>query len=145
MYTGIIYISSATVTFDGDSLCELAEHAQKRNAELDVTGYLFFDDGQFIQYIEGPRKSTVDLMGRIEHDSRHEVRKVLTDHEVAQRRFPDWRMARVTVRSMISLELVLREHLALISSLPQQVGIEESSVWRMVQSLSESRSRVQLA
>lgn len=145
MHTGIIYLSTASVPFDEAALVDLARHAERRNAELEVTGYLFFEKGQFIQYVEGPRGPTVDLMGRIEQDDRHQVRKVFTDHEVSQRRFPNWRMRRVTGRSLISLERVLREHLELISMLPEGITMDDANVWRIVESLSRCRNQLQPA
>jgi hypothetical protein len=142
MLTGIVYLSSALAPFDEKALRELAEHAQRRNRELDVTGYLYFEQRQFIQYIEGPSEPVTALMQRIAADRRHDVRITLEDRDLGVRRFPDWSMRHVTNASMVSLEQILRDHLSLVMSLKPASALEPSTVWRMVDTLSQNRARL---
>ena len=142
MLTGIVYLSSALAPFDERALRELAEYAQQRNRELGVTGYLYFEQRQFIQYIEGPDEAVAALMQRIAEDHRHEVKVTLYDREVAARRFPDWSMRYVTNASMISLEQILRDHLSLVMALRPASSMEPATVWRMVDALSRNRAQL---
>lgn len=142
MLTGIVYLSSALAPFDEKALRELAEHAQRRNRELGVTGYLYFEQRQFIQYIEGPDEAVTALMQRIADDRRHDVRITIHDRHVEQRRFPDWSMRHITNASMISLEQILRDHLSLVMSVRPATTLEPSTVWRMVDTLSQNRACV---
>ena len=143
--TGIVYLSSALAPFDEKALRELADHAQQRNRELDVTGYLYFEQRQFIQYIEGPDEAVTGLMQRISEDNRHEVKITLYDRSVEERRFPDWSMRYITNASMISLEQILRDHLSLVMALKPANSMEPSTVWRMVDAVSRNRSQLQPA
>ena len=145
MLTGIVYLSSALAPFDEKALRELAEHAQQRNRELDITGYLYFEQRQFIQYIEGPDEAVTGLMQRISEDHRHEVKITLYDRAVEERRFPDWSMRYITNASMISLEQILRDHLSLVMALKPANSMEPATVWRMVDALSRNRSQLQPA
>lgn len=141
MLTGIVYLSRALAPFDDKALRELAEHAQRRNRELNVTGYLYYEQQQFIQYIEGLDETVNSLMARIAEDRRHNV-KITLYRPVEHRRFPNWHMRHVTNASMISLEQILRDHLSLVMSLRPATSLEPSTVWRIVDGLSRNRARI---
>ena len=64
----LIYISSATHHISKAEFEELAAHAQKKNAELGITGTLAFKDGNFMQVIEGEQESIALLFAQIMHN-----------------------------------------------------------------------------
>lgn len=92
----LVYISQAeTPAGEIDSLLEnVRQQAARRNPRLGVTGALWFQDGCFLQALEGPRSSLEALYGIIALDARHR-RPLLLEHAPAeQRTFPQWMLCR---------------------------------------------------
>jgi hypothetical protein len=140
---GIVYVSRALVPFGPEELDALASRAAERNAELGVTGYLFFEKDRFIQYIEGEGDAVRGLMTRIEQDPRHEVLNQLFG-EVAERRFPAWSMQRLQQHDLaeIRLERPLSDYLLFTAPAAHRTENWSDTVWRMVQTLSKFRNRL---
>ncbi len=87
-----VYSSSAVQQLNDDELRKLSVLADLRNRQLDITGLLFYSGKSFIQYLEGPRDSLLNLIQSLEADDRHQIehRSWLTprDHRI----FPGWGM-----------------------------------------------------
>lgn len=86
----LTYKSVATVTPRASDLDLLAAKARARNRSLDVTGMLLFEDGRFLQTLEGPPKAVAELWSSIKRDGRHSHIEVLSEHMAAARLFSDW-------------------------------------------------------
>lgn len=71
---------------------KIRKSAKETNSELDITGVLFFHDGQFLQIIEGEEENLHKLMEKIESDPRHISIEYLIDKPVKERGFSNWRM-----------------------------------------------------
>lgn len=131
----LIYISKANVDFDDDTLLVLAERAAARNAEYEITGYLWFKKGQFVQYLEGEGTALDTLMLRIKEDERHQVL-----HQVEApldcQRFPDWHMRYLNSVCEISLDSILSDQLLLLNTAYQTDEILVNGVWRIVDSIA---------
>ena len=61
-----------------------------RCGPLGVTGMLLFEDGCFLQTIEGPPVAVSELWASIQRDGRHNHIEVLSEHMAAARLFSDW-------------------------------------------------------
>ncbi len=70
----------------------IKETAKIKNRELQITGALFFHDGQFLQIIEGKEDRLRNLMALIEKDDRHCELDYLIDTPVEKRGFSEWNM-----------------------------------------------------
>ncbi|WP_086607863.1 BLUF domain-containing protein [Erythrobacter donghaensis] len=88
--TCLTYKSIATAAPRASDLDVLASQARARNRSLDVTGMLLFEDGCFLQTLEGPPKAVAQLWSSIERDGRHQHIEVLSEHMTAARLFSDW-------------------------------------------------------
>ncbi|MEM1132555.1 MAG: BLUF domain-containing protein [Pseudomonadota bacterium] len=88
----LLYSSHATSVFDVSELDQLVSKAQQRNQRMGVTGAVFYENGRFLQWLEGPIDSLDRLYDDIGHDNRHtDIEMVcygLTDHRL----FSDWNM-----------------------------------------------------
>lgn len=88
----LLYRSRATTDFDDAHIDALVSRARLRNHERDVTGALYFDEGQFMQWLEGPASTIIRLFGHIGRDRRHTDLEVLSFGQTPQRVFGDWNM-----------------------------------------------------
>jgi hypothetical protein len=89
----VTYVSAARSLFSDIEIENLLRRSRTANAAIDVTGLLLYWDGNFLQYIEGPQAPVEKLLDRIRLDPRHGGLIVLDKTAIAERAFPDWRMA----------------------------------------------------
>lgn len=89
----VVYLSSAVGQLTEDQLDELLHAAREKNLERRITGVLFHDEGNFMQYFEGPPEAVEALFASIERDPRHHNIIVLTRESRCGRVFPEWTMA----------------------------------------------------
>ena len=74
---------------EGD-LERLVKHARERNRNLGVTGMLLYENGRYLQTLEGPPAGLQTVWSSICRDDRHRDIEVLTEHVVSSRLFSDW-------------------------------------------------------
>ena len=88
----IVYKSVATQHFSKRSLLDLLHQSRGYNHLDDITGLLMFDDGHFLQVVEGPDEAVGQLLVRLKNDTRHGQFQIHQDSLTDDRLFPDWRM-----------------------------------------------------
>lgn len=88
----LIYISSAVKQLNYDELSSLLREARESNRERGITGLLLYQDGTFMQMLEGERAAVQELFGKISKDSRHVGVHVVHEGEIERRNFDDWSM-----------------------------------------------------
>lgn len=86
----LTYKSTATSSPGSADLQALVGKARTRNRSLGVTGMLLFEDGCFLQTLEGPPDKLDALWASIKRDTRHDHIEVLSEHIVPARLFSDW-------------------------------------------------------
>jgi hypothetical protein len=88
-----VYCSHATSAMTTADIPRIIQSAQKRNAEMEITGMLTYGGGMFLQWLEGPHHFVHELMDRIRQDPRHDC--VLQLHSLSglqNRLYPGWSM-----------------------------------------------------
>lgn len=93
----LIYSSEARSGLAQDDVFRIVEQSARNNPSSDITGFLLYRGGRFLQLIEGPLMALEMLLARLAQDDRHHDLQVLSRLPVAQRSFPRWRMRRVGV------------------------------------------------
>ena len=88
----IIYASSAVKLFTNEEIIELLQKSQENNEKIGITGMLLYNDGNFIQVIEGPDDAVRALYNKIKQDSRHDNVVLLGQDPIHERQFPQWTM-----------------------------------------------------
>lgn len=88
----LTYKSMATASPSAADLETLVGRARARNRGLSVTGMLIYEDGNFLQTLEGPPEKLNTLWSSIKQDTRHDHIEVLSEHIVPARLFSDWDM-----------------------------------------------------
>lgn len=91
-YLQLIYASAATEPFTDEELTELLAIARKKNTAVGVTGMLLYDNGSFLQVLEGPEAAVMKVYQRITRDPRHTDATLLYRAEVETKDFEEWAM-----------------------------------------------------
>lgn len=137
----IVYASHAKEPFDRDSLVALVQKSAAANASYGVTGFLYYQDQRFLQYIEGERSAVEELLTRIKSDSRHDVDAVLR-RSITDRQFPGWDMQRYVMSNFsveydgLTLEKLLSDYFQHAANRGTPPKTER--VWRLIDAISES-------
>ncbi len=88
----LIYASAASVDFSAHDLTELLLRARKNNESVNVTGMLVYQDGAFLQILEGEEEDVFALYDKISKDKRHSNVRMLLQSQIDERSFGDWQM-----------------------------------------------------
>ena len=106
----LVYISRAADHIDSGEVFQIVRDSAQRNPERGLTGFLVFVRGLFIQYVEGESDALDGLLDALARDDRHSDLHVIDRRPIASRRFPAWRMERVSMaeRRDTALEQMLR-------------------------------------
>ena len=88
----LLYASNATERVSEAVLDALLTECRRRNPQIDITGILLYQDGNFIQVLEGEQAAVMQLFAKIERDPRHHGMLVLSERDIEQRSFPGWSM-----------------------------------------------------
>jgi len=88
----IVYVSFARENFSEKDLKTLLKEIRKKNADQGVTGLLLYNNGSFIQVIEGKQEIIHRLFTSISRDLRHTNVVKLLEEPIRYRAFPDWSM-----------------------------------------------------
>jgi hypothetical protein len=75
-----------------DVLADIVVRSEINNLEFGITGLLFYQNGRFIQVLEGERDSLEGLMSILEQDDRHENIQRIIDQSIKKRAFEEWSM-----------------------------------------------------
>lgn len=70
----------------------ILRQAAARNGLDGITGLLYSQDAEFLQVLEGPDDSIIDLIDSLKADPRHRDLQILLDRETEDREFGDWTM-----------------------------------------------------
>ncbi len=78
-----------------DMLAAILDASRRRNAAAGLTGALLHAGESLVQVLEGPLQPLEETYDRISADLRHAHVVLLQFVPIAERSFPDWRMAYV--------------------------------------------------
>ena len=95
----LVYASSASGPLFADKLDRILFHARHTNARNGVTGILLFQEGRFLQVLEGTREALLGLVDRIRRDKRHQNLTILEWGPVEGHVFPNSPMAYLSGRN----------------------------------------------
>ena len=73
-------------------MADIVATAERDNPINQLTGFLLYNQRNFLQMLEGPRDRIGSLMRRIISDERHHGIVMMVDEEIAARSCADWQM-----------------------------------------------------
>jgi hypothetical protein len=69
---------------------KIKQSSAENNTDINITGYLLYMDGYFIQYLEGSPKDVESLYLKISLDPRHHSITLLSHEKITERSFKKW-------------------------------------------------------
>ncbi|MGZ9709258.1 EAL domain-containing protein [Glaciimonas sp. GNP009] len=88
----LIYVSTATAPMPGLALDAILKQSSSYNRTNGITGCLLYQDGYFMQMLEGKQEVLEGLMEKIKSDSRHSDVLTVIEGRAPRRIFIDWSM-----------------------------------------------------
>jgi len=88
----LIYVSQAVAPMSPAALDDMHQKARSANRTVGITGCLTYQNGYFMQMIEGTREALFGLLTKIKDDPRHRNLRVVIEAPARQRIFVDWGM-----------------------------------------------------
>jgi hypothetical protein len=101
----VTYTSIASHPFDDEGLAVLLMNSRASNRRLGLTGFLLYQDGRFLQLLEGPDDVVWDRLQRIAADPRHHTVTTILRDPIATRQFPEWTMGYEPVTDALADEI----------------------------------------
>lgn len=96
----VVYSSAAVEEFSEAELAQLLSRARVNNERLGVTGMLLYDEGSFLQVVEGDGEVLERLLQTILKDKRHHRVVELLRRSVEARQFAGWKMGFATAKNL---------------------------------------------
>lgn len=142
MIDALAYTSDARGIFKEDGLLELAKSAAIKNADAKISGYLFFKDNQFFQYLEGSKDNIQALMARIESDERHALHRKFELGTIPNRLFEKWSMRYVSSDAIrgTDAERIFHDMLLYVSGPSFAQDIAQNQIMQLVQQVAGYQS-----
>jgi hypothetical protein len=100
---GLTYVSIRRHKPETDPLEELRrihQQSARNNPKRGISGVLLCTKNHYIQFIEGPEKTALDLFDTIQKDKAHYNVKLRRSSTLDERQFPDWSMNVVYIQSI---------------------------------------------
>lgn len=142
-----IYVSKSVRLFDSDSIDRLLRISQHNNKEANITGYLYFEDGYFLQYLEAYDKSVIEkLLKRLLSDSRHIVLNWTFNTTRRTRRFSDWSMRWIKSSNFkdLSLEDKIIDLMKSLASRQVLEEVNETKIWHAMDVVAKHKKYFEL-
>lgn len=142
MPNAIAYFSQATQCFGETELQQLADRAAQHNAKSGISGYFFFEDDIFFQYLEGNEDALEVLMAKIGGDERHRLKRQIKLGHIPDQLFSNWRMRYIRPSAMIGagVEEIFHTMLLKLSENQQSDMLLEGQIMTLVRELAAYQS-----
>ena len=88
----LIYASRATALMSAEQVEALVRQSREHNRSAGISGCLVYQDGCFMQMLEGKRETLMALLDKIKGDPRHYEVKLVVEGPARHRVFRDWGM-----------------------------------------------------
>ena len=100
----MVYISSAKLGVSEREIAGIVNAAKVKNEHAGITGILLYNNGNFMQLIEGDVENVESLFDIIKQDRRHSEVTLLLKENITHRNFDEWRMAFKNIDSLKKME-----------------------------------------
>ena len=142
-YYFAIYISKATIPVTDIVINNILTKSRANNQKKGITGYLYYEDGYFMQYIESDKANTLDkLIAVLEKDQRHQIINCFKTSLTGNKRFLEWSMGQIDKNQLINLNLEQQiiNYMKWLKKLNRTIDLNSSKIWNMTDLLSSHKA-----
>lgn len=134
----IVYLSEAITPFSESALRELTETSSANNEKLGVHGYLCYQGGRFLQYLEGSEEALDSLIEKIEKDPRHRFLYCMDQRELTNPRFSGWSMRHINNSELayLNMEHHVETNMLYLKENYSDKGKCADFVWRQIENIA---------
>lgn len=100
----MVYISSITFRLSDRDIANIVRASQVNNEQLGITGMLLYNNGSFMQLIEGEDEKVEGLFDKIRRDNRHKDVTLLIKENITHKNFDKWLMGYRNLDALKKLE-----------------------------------------
>ncbi|WP_396590344.1 BLUF domain-containing protein [Allomuricauda sp. R78024] len=141
----VLYISKALKPFNTNDLTQLSTTSTINNQTKGITGYLYFENNRFLQYMEGDETTINEMVDKISHDKRHELLSLIEKQNLTDRRFPDWGMKNIAelMFNNSTIETTIIQTMSIFGE--NHLNISQSTqndLFRLMDDLSETSQKI---
>jgi hypothetical protein len=135
----ITYRSEAKMGISAEDINAILRQSEANNPKYEITGCLVYNEGYFVQLLEGPKEIVKERFDVIELDDRHERVEVLSEGETLDRMFEDWKMAYIKLpdEPVTKLESQVKADLKALEEGAERPNFTSKVFWYNVYSLLE--------
>lgn len=141
----VLYISKALKSFNTNDLSKLSTTSTINNQTKGITGYLYFDNNRFLQYMEGDETTINEMVDKISHDKRHELLSLIKKQNLTDRRFPDWGMKNIAelMFSNSTIESTIIQTMSIFGENHLNISLStQNELFKLMDDLSETSQKV---
>lgn len=141
MVYAVAYTSKAQDQFKEVGLLALAKSSALKNAKAKISGYFFYKDEQFFQYLEGDIERVQALMARIEQDERHILERKIELGTIPERLFAKWSMRYLTPAAIgdRDTEHLFHEMLLYSTGQPFPDPVAQGQIMQLISQVAEQQ------
>ena len=127
----LIYVSTAVNELSKQDLNDIISSSIKNNGMLNITGILAFNEGRFIQFLEGSEFNVMKIFETIKKDYRHHGIDLVRKQKIPTRQYDDWKMRMISPEEILEDSGIIYEKLFLNRDMSDDIiGLaEESHAW----------------
>ncbi|MBW1293928.1 BLUF domain-containing protein [Aquimarina litoralis] len=140
----VLYLSIENKPFSETSLDLLVSSAQTTNKSHGITGFLYYKQRHFFQYIEGTPDKINDLLDNLKKDTRHKILEFVQDNTLNDRRFPNWDMGDLKTNQLMQIkfeDLIIENLLWKKTYKNTNLPINDANLWKLVDKLAFFRNK----
>lgn len=100
----VVYVSSATLGLSEREITTIVKASQLNNEQLDITGILLYNSGNFMQLLEGDEHKVETLYEKIKQDKRHTNTTLLLKEPITNKNFDNWQMGYRNLNNLRSID-----------------------------------------
>ncbi len=132
----LFYCSYAMKGISNEDILNILEVSRQNNSERNITGILLYwkNTNQFLQVLEGDKKSIFDLYEKINNDTRHSALKLIYHGEISERGFSGWSMAFNDLAEIDTQQLCGFSEFAMSGFLTERTAVEASMAVNLMKS-----------
>jgi len=102
----LVYVSEESYPMNQNVLNDILEHSRKHNTKVNISGVLLYENGSFLQLLEGKENRVRALYQKICKDTRHKHVAKIIEFKSRQKSFAEWSMgyANITADELEKIE-----------------------------------------